>query len=153
LIDTFLIEVDKISKNKTATLRSWLQNQTNKFLSKFHTERKDKLVLAIESESWKATELPADFQKILDTIVKEFRNNPQHFTYIISCSSSSNSLYIDSEKYVFFGIVVILFRLLIEYIHLEKDIAGSSFDVMNKLIELFNVSHAHFTTYSCHLVF
>lgn len=132
-----MVEVDNISKNKTATLRSWLQNQSNKFLNKFHSERKDKLTLAIESESWKIADVPADFITLLDNIIKNYFNNkPSTFTYSIN----SNLLYINDEKYLFYGIVIILFKLLVEYIQLENDIPGLSYDVMTRLIELFTVN-------------
>ncbi|CAF0926719.1 unnamed protein product [Brachionus calyciflorus] len=139
LIDHFLTEIDKISKNKTATLRSWLQNQSNKFLNKYHTERKDKLILAIESESWKISDLPADFQTLLDNIVKNFLKNPPNFTYNIVNSSSTNFLYVNDEKFLFFGIVVVLFKLILEYIQLENDLPWTTYDVMSKLIELFTI--------------
>ena len=131
-----MVEVDKLCKNKTATLRSWLQNQSNKFLNKFHTDRKDKLTLAIESETWKITDLSSDFQTLLDNIIKNYFNNiPSNLTFTIN----SNVLYLNDEKYLFFGIVIVLFKLLIEYIQLENDIPGSTYDVMTRLIELFTV--------------
>jgi vacuolar protein sorting-associated protein 54 len=43
LIDQFVIDFDAIATKKTCYLRAWLQNQANKFLIKFHTEKKDKL--------------------------------------------------------------------------------------------------------------
>ena len=43
LIDQFVVEFDLIANKKTSSLRSWLQNQSNKFFNKFHNEKKEKL--------------------------------------------------------------------------------------------------------------
>ena len=43
LLDEFIIEYDSIADKKTSTLRSWIQNQGNKFLIKFHNERKERI--------------------------------------------------------------------------------------------------------------
>ena len=43
LIEQFIVDFDTLANKKTATLRSWIQNQANKFLQKFHNERKEKL--------------------------------------------------------------------------------------------------------------
>jgi hypothetical protein len=43
LLEEFIIEYDSIANKKTSTLRSWVQNQGNKFLIKFHSERKDRI--------------------------------------------------------------------------------------------------------------
>ena len=43
LIDQFIIDFDSIANKKTSSLRSWTQNQANKFMQKFHSEKRDKL--------------------------------------------------------------------------------------------------------------
>ena len=43
LLDEFIIEYDSIADKKTSTLRSWIQNQGNKFLIKFHNEKKERI--------------------------------------------------------------------------------------------------------------
>jgi hypothetical protein len=43
LIDQFIIDFDSVVDKKTSALRSWIQNQANKFLQKFHQEKKEKL--------------------------------------------------------------------------------------------------------------
>jgi vacuolar protein sorting-associated protein 54 len=43
LIEQFVIDFDIIANKKTASLRSWIQNQANKFLQKFHSVKKDKI--------------------------------------------------------------------------------------------------------------
>jgi hypothetical protein len=44
LLDEFIIEYDSIADKKTSTLRSWIQNQVNEFLIKFHNERKERIM-------------------------------------------------------------------------------------------------------------
>ncbi len=43
LLEEFIIDFDAIAEKKLSTLRSWLQTQGNKFLIRFHLERKDRL--------------------------------------------------------------------------------------------------------------
>lgn len=121
-------------------MRSWQQNQTNKFLNKFHLERKDKLELGIDSESWKVSSLPSDFQYVIETIVNNFFKQPENFAYRISRESDSNFLFINEEKQIFFGIVVTLIKITLEYIQLESSISGSSNEFSILIIELYKVN-------------
>ena len=43
LIEQFVLDFDAIANKKTASLRSWLKNQANKYLQKFHQEKREKL--------------------------------------------------------------------------------------------------------------
>ena len=43
LIDQFVLDFDEIANKKTSELRLWIQSQANKFISKFHNEKKEKL--------------------------------------------------------------------------------------------------------------
>ena len=141
LIDDFIVSIESISKKKTATLRSWQQNQTNKYLNKFHSERKDRLELAIDSESWKISILPYDFENLIENIFNNFFQQPENFVYRIVRESDSNFLYINEEKHIFFGIVVILIKLTLEYLQLESSISGFSNEFSLLIIELYKVTN------------
>jgi vacuolar protein sorting-associated protein 54 len=43
LIEQFVLDFDTIASKKTVSLRSWLKNQANKYLQKFHQEKREKL--------------------------------------------------------------------------------------------------------------
>ena len=45
VIDEFISDYDALAERKTSSLKSWIQTQSNKFLLKFHDERKARLML------------------------------------------------------------------------------------------------------------
>ncbi len=150
LIDQFIIDFDQIAYNntinnnmnkKSSSLRIWLQNQANKFLHKFHSEKKDKLTLALNSERWKQIEIPIEIQNLVDHIIKNGLGNNQVLTKKndLKSNSTSNGDYVivNNEKYVIFGTVIVLIKLMVEYSQYVIDIPTMSFDALNRIIELF----------------
>lgn len=103
MIDQFVIDFDSIAKKKTTTLRSWLQNQANKFLHKFHLERKDKLILALDSECWKQADIPNDIQNLTDHILTNGLVSITNFKNSDFRSRTNDYIIINSEKYLVFG--------------------------------------------------
>jgi vacuolar protein sorting-associated protein 54 len=155
LIDQFIIDFDQIAYNntinnnmnkKSSSLRIWLQNQANKFLHKFHSEKKDKLTLALNSERWKQIEIPIEIQNLIDHIIKNGLGSNQLITKKADAKShnASNGDYIlvNHEKYIIFGTVIVLIKLMVEYCQYVIDIPNMSFDALNRVIELFKTFNA-----------
>ncbi|XP_053672696.1 vacuolar protein sorting-associated protein 54 [Anopheles nili] len=55
---------------QSVPLKLALCAQGNRFALKFHTERKSKLALLLDSERWKQAEVPAEFQTMVDSIAR-----------------------------------------------------------------------------------
>ena len=102
LIDQFVLDFDIIASKKTSSLRSWLQNQANKFLHKFHGEKKEKLSLALDNERWKQIEISIDIQNLIDHMLANGLEAPSK-KFDSKVKSSTDFLLINNEKYVVFG--------------------------------------------------
>lgn len=139
LTDQFILEFDSIANKKTSSLRSWIQNQANEFLKKFHNDRKDKLSLALESERWKQSEVPIDFKYLIDHIVQNGIGNQAGKKFESKVKNSSDFITINDENYVIFSTVIVLIKLMTEYCQFSVDMPNLSFDVMTRLVELFKI--------------
>lgn len=139
LTDQFIIEFDTIANKKTSSLRSWIQNQANKFLQKFHLERKEKLSLALESERWKQSDVPNDFRNLIDHIVANGIGKQCGKKFDSKVRNPSDFIVINNENYVIFTTVIVLIKLMTEYSQFAVDMPNFSFDVMTRLVELFKI--------------
>ncbi|TKC49919.1 hypothetical protein EI555_013771, partial [Monodon monoceros] len=68
LMETFILETEQICGRKSMSLLGALQSQANKFVNRFHEERKTKLSLLLDNERWKQADVPAEFQDLVDSI-------------------------------------------------------------------------------------
>lgn len=157
VIEQFVADFDLISMKKTAVLRSWLQNQANKFLQKFHTERKEKLSLSLESERWRPAEISYENQYQIDVFIEKkllplssnrepsdvAKNYKSQLTKQMASANNSNSvnefLLINGEKYVVFGTTIVLTKLMMEYCHFCNEMPTLCFDLMTRIIEIFRI--------------
>lgn len=137
LTDQFILEFDSIANKKTSTLRSWVQTQANKFLQKFHADRREKLTLALESERWKQAEVPLDFKSLVDHIVANGIGTQGSKKFESKVKNLSEFIEINGEKYVLFSAVITLVKLMTEYCQFAVDMPHLTFDVMTRLVELF----------------
>uniref|UniRef100_A0A8C7B0H5 Vacuolar protein sorting-associated protein 54 n=1 Tax=Neovison vison TaxID=452646 RepID=A0A8C7B0H5_NEOVI len=68
LMETFILDTEQICGRKSMSLLGALQSQANKFVNRFHEERKTKLSLLLDNERWKQADVPAEFQDLVDSI-------------------------------------------------------------------------------------
>ncbi|KAK2507380.1 hypothetical protein MC885_015472 [Smutsia gigantea] len=68
LMETFISDTEQICGRKSMSLLGALQSQANKFVNRFHEERKTKLSLLLDNERWKQADVPAEFQDLVDSI-------------------------------------------------------------------------------------
>ena len=139
LIDQFIIDFDVIVNKKTSILRSWTHNQANKFLQKFHIERKEKLTLALENERWKQTEIQIDFKNLVENIFENGIGTQSGKKLESKLKNSIDFIVINNEKYTIFGSVIVLIKLMTEYCQISMDMPNLSFEAMTRLIEMFRV--------------
>ncbi|KAG8584107.1 hypothetical protein GDO81_008685 [Engystomops pustulosus] len=57
-VEVFVQDTEKICGRKSMSLRGALQSQANKFVNRFHDERKTKLSLLLDNERWKQADVP-----------------------------------------------------------------------------------------------
>ncbi|MEJ1274343.1 VPS54 GARP complex subunit [Cricetulus griseus] len=68
LMETFIMDTEQICGRKSTSLLGALQSQANKFVNRFHEERRTKLSLLLDNERWKQADVPAEFQDLVDSI-------------------------------------------------------------------------------------
>jgi hypothetical protein len=141
LIDQFTIDFDSLANKKTCSLRLWTHTQANKFLQKFHLERKEKLLLALENERWKQSEVTADFKMLVDHIISNGIGTQGGKKFESKVKNASDFIVVNNEKYVVFSAVIVLIKLMSEYSQFSVDMPNLSFDVMTRVVENFKVNH------------
>lgn len=91
LVGNFTSGFSEICDRHSVTLMSLLQTQAEKFVNKFHEERKRRIESNLDIEQWKMVEdVPRDFQKLITLIVDEDISISETFT--IDTPSSRNSI-------------------------------------------------------------
>lgn len=111
-----MLEFDKTANKKTTPLRSWLHNQANKFLYKFHSEKRQKLTLALESECWKQTDITNEIQNFVNQLLSiEGFFNSSNINQNIELKSLLNNcefLIINNERYATFGYFIFILKIV-----------------------------------------
>ncbi|ESO85430.1 hypothetical protein LOTGIDRAFT_229439 [Lottia gigantea] len=147
LVEDFVTDCENICGRKSISLRAILQTQSNRFICKFHEERKSKLSLILDNERWKQADVPVEFQDLVDHIsqsgcltIPERRND--------SDRKPQEYLLVDSEKFAVVGTVLMLVKMIVEYCQCLDDIPNTAPDLLTRLIELIK----NFNSRTCQLV-
>lgn len=67
-VERFAGDTEELCGRRSVSLRGALQSQANRFVHRFHEERKTKLSLLLDNERWKQAEVPAEFQDLVESI-------------------------------------------------------------------------------------
>ena len=95
-IESFAKNCEDVVTGVTSTiLRLTLQGQASDFVRRFHEERREKLGLLFETETWTASEVLKEFQRMIDyieqtgqvTLVSSAPKSPD-FSVCESCATS-----------------------------------------------------------------
>uniref|UniRef100_A0A182W6I1 Vacuolar protein sorting-associated protein 54 n=1 Tax=Anopheles minimus TaxID=112268 RepID=A0A182W6I1_9DIPT len=107
---------------QSVPLKLALCAQGNRFALKFHTERKSKLALLLDSERWKQAEVPAEFQTMIDCIArgdfhwsKPALNGSQHQTNGVTPAPPQSVLKVEGEPFALVGAALLLVQIVSEY--------------------------------------
>lgn len=92
IIENFTAESEKICSKPSTSLKSAFQHQANKFLTRFHNQRRDELSVILENECWRPAEIRGELQRFIDDISQ---NEP--------FDAVDGYLVINDEKYVVVG--------------------------------------------------
>ncbi|XP_033126648.1 vacuolar protein sorting-associated protein 54-like [Anneissia japonica] len=149
-VETFVSQCEAVSGRRSNSLRGGLQNQANKFVNRFHEERKTKMSLLLDNERWKQAEVPANFQDLLsamakgeislDLLARMDQGNEER--------KSAEYVEINGGKYAVIGTVLMLLKMVAEYCQCVEDIPSVTIDILTRLIEIFQ----NFNSRSCQLV-
>uniref|UniRef100_A0A674B820 Vacuolar protein sorting-associated protein 54 n=1 Tax=Salmo trutta TaxID=8032 RepID=A0A674B820_SALTR len=145
-VEGFVRDTEKLCCRRSVSLRGALQSQANRFVHRFHEERKTKLSLLLDNERWKQAEVPAEFQDLVNSIADGRITLPERKPQ--EERKPSDYLHIDGQKYAVVGTVLLLIRIFLEYCQCVNDIPSISTDMLTRLSDLLK----HFNSRSCQLV-
>ncbi|XP_038663644.1 vacuolar protein sorting-associated protein 54 isoform X1 [Scyliorhinus canicula] len=147
-VEIFVQETEKICSRRSMSLRGALQSQANKFVNRFHDERKTKLGLLLDNERWKQAEVPAEFQDLVNSIEDGVIALPEKKGTVPQERKPADFLFVDGQKYAVVGTVLLLIRIIFEYCQCVDDIPSITTDMLTRLSDLLK----HFNSRSCQLV-
>ncbi|XP_037106826.1 vacuolar protein sorting-associated protein 54 [Syngnathus acus] len=147
-VESFAKDTEELCGRRSVSLRGALQSQADRFVHRFHEERKTKLSLLLDNERWKQAEVPAEFQELVDsmadgTIALAVRKaaGPDE-------RKPGDFLLVKGHKYAVVGTVLLLIRIFLEYCQCVNDIPAIATDMLMRLADLLK----HFNSRSCQLV-
>ncbi|KAG5855629.1 hypothetical protein ANANG_G00051110 [Anguilla anguilla] len=153
-VEQFVRDTEELCHRRSVSLQGALQSQANRFVHRFHEERKTKLSLLLDNERWKQAEVPAEFQD-LPAACRGLLSDKKHES--VRCTGyrggtedrkPSEYLTVDGQKYAVVGTVLLLIRIFLEYCQCVNDIPSIATDMLTRLSDLLK----HFNSRSCQLV-
>ncbi|XP_069090331.1 vacuolar protein sorting-associated protein 54 isoform X2 [Pleurodeles waltl] len=148
LVESFVLDTEKVCGRRSMSLRGALQSQANKFVNRFHEERKTKLSLLLDNERWKQADVPAEFQDLVDSITDGKILLPEKRTGVAEERKPSDFLIVEGQKFAVVGTVLLLIRIILEYCQCVDDIPSITTDMLTRLSDLLK----YFNSRSCQLV-
>ncbi|XP_016369626.1 vacuolar protein sorting-associated protein 54-like isoform X1 [Sinocyclocheilus rhinocerous] len=147
-VESFARDTEELCGRRSMSLRGALQSQANRFVQRFHEERKTKLSLLLDNERWKQAEVPAEFQDLVDSIADGRITLPERKPTGSEDRKPSEFLCVDGQKYAVVGTVLLLIRMFLEYCQCVNDIPSITTDILTRLADQLK----HFNSCSCQLV-
>ncbi|KAI8979697.1 Vps54-like protein-domain-containing protein [Mycotypha africana] len=123
-------------------LRGNIASQEKAFMEHFHMERVKQETQLIENEQWTASEVPSDFQLIVDRIcegrISSFSDDTksQQQQMDENDEKSSKYLYIDGNKFYIVGCSLLILKMFEDYLKCVLNLEDMTVNIMQKLIEL-----------------
>ncbi|XP_005941291.1 vacuolar protein sorting-associated protein 54 isoform X2 [Haplochromis burtoni] len=147
-VEGFVRDTEELCGRRSVSLRGALQSQANRFVHRFHEERKTKLSLLLDNERWKQAEVPAEFQDLVNSIANGRISLPERKIPGPNDRKPTEFLLVNGQKYAVVGTVLLLIRIFLEYCQCVNDIPSISTDMLTRLADLLK----HFNSRSCQLV-
>ncbi|KAM7419894.1 hypothetical protein PAMA_016814 [Pampus argenteus] len=147
-VDGFVRDTEELCGRRSVSLRGALQSQANRFVHRFHEERKTKLSLLLDNERWKQAEVPAEFQNLVNSIADGRITLPERKAQGPDEKKPTEFLFVNGQKYAVVGTVLLLIRIFLEYCQCVHDIPSIATDMLTRLSDLLK----HFNSRSCQLV-
>ncbi|KAM7394764.1 hypothetical protein PAMP_021550 [Pampus punctatissimus] len=147
-VDGFVRDTEELCGRRSVSLRGALQSQANRFVHRFHEERKTKLSLLLDNERWKQAEVPAEFQNLVNSIADGRITLPERKAQGPDEKKPAEFLFVNGQKYAVVGTVLLLIRIFLEYCQCVSDIPSIATDMLTRLSDLLK----HFNSRSCQLV-
>ncbi|XP_012253951.2 vacuolar protein sorting-associated protein 54 isoform X2 [Athalia rosae] len=156
MVEGFTVTCERLCGKQCTALRSAFKAQATKFVQRFHTERKTKISLLLDSERWRQADVPPEFQTLVSYVYEnkafpndsKLREDSGKSKRKESAEVLSNFIYIGDEKYAVVGTTLMLIQMIHEYCSTSTELATLSGTLGRHLAELLR----HFNSRCCQLV-
>lgn len=112
IVDDFSHGCEILCGTPSFPLRAAVKSQGSKYAQKFHSDRKSKMSLLLDSERWKQADVPDEYQKIIDHIaVGDFSWTKKDDSTQVPAAV----LLVDTEPFALVGAALILVQIVSEY--------------------------------------
>ena len=147
IVQHFSKNCESLSGSQSFSLISALKLLGTKFVQKFHSDRKSKLSLILDSERWKQADVPSEFQIMIDGIQKEDFSE-QNKEDNQKEQLPSKVLLVDTVPYALVGSALIALRIVCEYCRCGTQLPIISTQLSRHVIDLLRT----FNSRCCQLV-
>ncbi|KAI9498334.1 Vps54-like protein-domain-containing protein [Zychaea mexicana] len=138
---TFIQQCESYCERTCFGLRGTVLSQQKAFIDHFHMERVKQEAQLIENEQWVASEVPSDFQRIVDRIcdgsvsslAQEDTAPPQKQE---EDRRSTKFLIVHGTSYFVVGCSLLIIKMFEDYLRCIWNLEGMTTDIMQKLVEL-----------------
>ncbi|KAM3716609.1 Vacuolar protein sorting-associated protein [Dirofilaria immitis] len=135
-------------KKFSSPLRLCVLQQCSNFIRKFHEDRKIKLSNILDTETWRAGDVPEHFQRLVDSCLQTNRLSDTGSLEIECCNASKSSLLVDGESYVVVGTAFILLQIIAQYCDALAVFPEHASELLMCLVELLK----NYNSRSCQLI-
>ncbi|XP_055852972.1 vacuolar protein sorting-associated protein 54 [Episyrphus balteatus] len=122
IVNEFSSGSEAISGAQSVPLKVAVKVQASRFANRFHSERKQKMALLLDSERWRQVDIPNEFQKIIDRIAENDFSFSKALEYSTSTSIQCNGgspaspvLLVEGKPFSLVGAALLLVQMISEY--------------------------------------
>ncbi|XP_058446866.1 vacuolar protein sorting-associated protein 54 [Malaya genurostris] len=151
LVTGFCERSEHLCGIQSPSLRLALRVHSTRYAVKFHSERKSKLSLLLDSERWKQAEVPYEFQKMIESIAKEdflWTKNVDSNGVSIPSPGPQPFLLVEGQPYAVVGAALLLVQIIGEYCRCASQLPIIASSLARNVIDLLRT----FNSRSCQLV-
>lgn len=122
-----------------------LQKLCMEYIERFHTQRRSKMSSMLDAELWKASEVAAEFQCLVDESLRtgRLRNVPAS-----GLSVGGEALMVENTPYVVVGSALVFAKILADYCECFSALPAFAADLLSRVVELLKA----FNSRCCQLI-
>ncbi|KAJ8669831.1 hypothetical protein QAD02_001090 [Eretmocerus hayati] len=149
IVENFTEICEELCGKQCMALRSAFKIQASRFIQKFHSERKKKIGLSLDTEKWRQAEVPPDVQALITYIHKN-----ESFPYeldrseVVNGGKMVNFISVGEDKFAVVGTVLLLIPVIHEYCRIASELSTISGMIGRQLAETLR----HYNSRCCQLI-
>ncbi|KAI9025359.1 Vps54-like protein-domain-containing protein [Phycomyces nitens] len=133
----FIQQSERFCARSCFGLRGIVLTQQKAFIDHFHMERIKQEAQLIENEQWMASEVPPDFQRIVDRMCEgRIGSFALPDKTVNEAGEKTKFLVVHGESYFVVGCSLLIIKMFEDYLRCIVNLEGITTDIMQKLVEL-----------------